>query len=183
MTNFFFKLFFFLLLLNRFPLVAEIQDINVEVRSGAFFHSPKRFREIYGSVGVSYQLEATTHLCNCWDGWANFDWFSDHGKPKDCDAKTRVSIASISFGVKYPYQFCERYIAYIGIGPSISRIWLKNRSGCEHERISKLAIGGVLKSGIYYFITCNIFLTSFSIIYINPFILKNRSILEELKQV
>lgn len=159
-----FKLFFFIFLINCCPIVAEMAEapnINVEIRSGAFFHSSKRFREIYGNVGGSYQLEASTRLCNCWNGWANLDWFSDHGKSKECKVKTNVNVASLSFGLKYPYQFCERYIAYVGIGPCISKIWLKNRSQFEHEKVSKSAVGGVLKTGICYFITCSIFLDVF----------------------
>lgn len=143
------------------PIGAETQPINVEIRSAAFFHSAKRFKEIYGKIGCSYQVEASTHLWDCWDGWVSFDWFSHGGKPKKCHAHTRVSIANMGFGIKYPYRFCEKYIAYIGIGPCISRIWLKNKSHCENERVSKVAVGGLLKTGIYYFITCNIFLDVF----------------------
>lgn len=143
------------------PAASYVQDINVEIRSAAFFHSSKRFREIYGNVGCSYQLEASTYLCSCLDGWANLDWFSKHDKPKACPGNTRVSIANISLGVKYPYQLCENYIAYVGIGPSLSEVWLKNHSQCEHERVSKVAFGGVLKTGIYCFITCDIFLDLF----------------------
>lgn len=155
------KVLFVTFLVFLCPIVAESQDINVEIRFAAFFHSSERFREIYGNVGACYQLEASTQLGNCMDGWANLDWFSDHDKSKECNTSTRVNIANISFGLKYPYRFCEKYIAYIGIGPSISGIWLKNKSQCKHERVSKVAVGGVLKTGIYYFITCNIFLDFF----------------------
>lgn len=155
------RVLFVTFLISFCPIMVKAQEVNVEIRGAAFFHSSERFREIYGNVGASYQIEASTPLCNCWDGWVNLDWSSDHDKSKRCDASTRVSITNFSFGIKYPYQFCERYIAYIGIGPSISRVRLKNKSQCEHERISKLAIGGVLKTGIYYFITCNLFVDLF----------------------
>lgn len=161
MNKTFLKLIFAIFLPNLCLAAAEIQDINAEFRYGAFFHTSKRFREIYGNVGASYQLEASTHVYNCLDGWVNLDWFNDHGKPEKCNGNTTVNIANVSLGLKYPYCFCEKYIAYIGIGPSIGRIWLKNKSRCEHEKISKLAIGGLLKTGIYCFITCNIFVDLF----------------------
>lgn len=160
-NKFLFKIFCVTFLLNFCSVLAEVQNFNVEIRTAAFFHSSKRFRDVYGNVGCSYQLEASTHLYNCWDGWVNFDWFSKHRKLNKCHASTNVSISNISFGIKYPYQFCERYIAYAGIGPSISRIWLRNKSRCEHEKVSKLAIGCLLKTGIYYFVTCDLFVDLF----------------------
>lgn len=156
-----FKLFFAFLLVNLYPLMAT--EISLEIRSAAFFHSSGRFREIYGNVGGSYQLEASTKFndCDCYETWANFDWFSKHGKSDGFNDPTRVSIANISLGIKFPYQICEQFTAYIGIGPSLSRIWLKNKSQCRHEKVSKLAIGGVLKTGVYYFISERVFVDVF----------------------
>lgn len=153
-------LFLLLLITNTHPLFAEFES-SVEIRSAAFFHSSERFREIYGNVGASYQLEASTKLYDCLDGWANFDWFSKHGKSEGFNDPTRVSIANISLGIKFPYQFCEKFTAYIGIGPSLSRIWLKNKSQCGNEKVSKLVIGGVLKTGVYYFISRHVFIDVF----------------------
>jgi hypothetical protein len=162
MTKISFKTFFlFLLITNICPLFAEFQS-SIEIRSSAFFHSSKRFREIYGNAGASYQVEASTKIYDCFDGWANFDWFSKHGKSVGFNDPTRVSIANISLGIKSPYQFSEKFTAYIGIGPSLSKIWLKNKSHCSHENVSKWAIGGILKTGVYYFINKSIFIDVFA---------------------
>lgn len=161
MNRNFLRVFFVVFLIKLCPAIVEAQEISVEVRSAAFFHSSKLFREIYGNIGPCYELEASTPLCYCLDGWANFDWFSKHRK-KDCEeCASRVGIANISFGLKYPYCLCEQVTAYIGIGPSFSRIWLKEKSQCCRERLTKLVIGGVLKTGIYYFINECIFLDLF----------------------
>lgn len=153
-------LFLLLLITNNYPLFAEFQS-SIEIRSAAFFHSSGRFREIYGNVGASYQLEASTKLYDCLDGWANLDWFSKHGKSEGFNDPTRASIANISLGIKFLYPFCEKFTAYIGIGPTLSRIWLKNKSQCSHETVSKWAIGGVLKTGVYYFICDRAFIDVF----------------------
>ena len=92
-----------LLCLTICPLFAEFQS-SIEIRSAAFFHGSKRFKEIYGNVGASYQLEATTQLYNCLDGWANFDWFSKHGKSDGFNDTTRVSIANTSLGIKFSIE-------------------------------------------------------------------------------
>ncbi len=161
MNKIVFTLLFVLLWLNLYPLMADEIESTLEIRSAAFFHSSKRFREIYGNVGGSYQLEASTKFNDCFEAWANFDWFSKHGKSEGFNDPTRVSIANINLGIKFPYQLSECFTLYVGIGPSLSRIWLKNRSARSHERISKLAIGGVLKTGVYYFITRHIYLDVF----------------------
>lgn len=157
------KIFFILLLVVFFnilwPITTRAQDTSLEFRSAAFFHSSKLFREVYGNVGVCYELEASTGLCECLEGWINFDWFSKHNEIGRC--ASRASIANISFGIYFPYRFCDRLIAYIGVGPSFSEIWLKNSAPCCVERVSKLAFGGILKSGIYYFINRCFFIDLF----------------------
>lgn len=162
------RIFLVIILVDLCPLFAEIQDISVEFRSAAFFHSSKLFREIYGNVSGCYELEASTRLNNCMDGWVNVDWFSKHGNSKECEKNSscekctsRVSIANISLGIKYPYYCWEQATAYIGIGPSISRIWLKNEFQHRHEREAKLAIGGILKTGINYYIKNCLFIDLF----------------------
>lgn len=102
-------------------------------------------------MGTSYEVEASTKLSPCFDAWVNFDWFSKHGQSHGFHNPTRVSIANVSTGLKLPYQFCEQFAVYIGVGPSFSNISLKNKSRCTHENLSKLAIGGIFKTGIYYY--------------------------------
>lgn len=155
------KLLFVLLCLNLYPLIADEFDTSLEFRSAAFFHSSKRFREIYGNVSGSYQLEASTKFNECFDTFVNFDWFSKHGKSKGFNDPTKVSIASISLGPKFLYPFKNCFTAYIGIGPSFAKIWLKNRPKHRHERTSKLSVGGLLKTGVYYFVNRQLFLDLF----------------------
>lgn len=160
MNKILFKMSLVLLCLTLCPLFAECQS-SVEIRSAAFFHSSKRFREIYGNVGACYEFEISTKLHSCCDAWTNFDWFSKHGKSDGFSDPTRVSIANISLGLKFPYQFSEQFTAYIGIGPSLSRIMLKNKYQSGTENTSKLAVGGVLKTGINYSIYKNVFVDLF----------------------
>jgi hypothetical protein len=154
-----FKIFLIFLLVNLYPLMAT--ETSLEIRSAAFFHSSHRFREIYANISGSYQLEASIKFNDCFASWANFDWFAKRGKSEGLHDPTRVNIANISFGIKFPYQFCEQFTAYVGIGPSFSIIWLKNKSQCGHERPSKLAVGGILKTGVSYFISSCVFIDLF----------------------
>lgn len=166
MNKIIFKAFFTFLLCYLIPLTAELQT-TIEIRSAAFFHSSKLFRRLYGNVGTSYELEVSTRFQDCLELdnieiWANYDQFSKHGKVRHCEgAKTRIDIYDISLGLNYIYPFCNCFEAYAGIGSSLSSVVLKNKSCCFHEKKSKLAAGIVLKSGIVYYLSCQIFLDLF----------------------
>lgn len=157
-----FCLFFAFLFLCGTPLLAV--GASLEFRSGAFFHSSDRYKEIYGTVSPSYQVEAATHLGCSLDGFANFDWTSQYGCSEGLNNKTKISIANFSFGVKYPYQFCERFTVYGGVGPSISRIMIDNHDNNRrhNDRSLKTAVGCILKSGLVYDADCNVFLEVFA---------------------
>lgn len=148
------------LCLSFCPLFAKHQG-SVEIRSAAFFPSSELFRKIYGNIGASYQLEISTMLNGSSIGWINFDWFSKHGTSVGFHDPTKVSIANISLGFKFLHPFSEQFIPYFGIGSSFGKIWLKNQSQCGHERVSTLAIGSVLKTGIYYFLHKQTFIDVF----------------------
>lgn len=155
------NLFLALLFLCGTPLFA-MGETTLELRGAAFFHSSDRFKAIYGRVGPSVQVEAATPVYRCFDGFANIDWSAQSGRSKGFHNKTHVSIVNLSFGLKYPYQICENLTAYVGIGPSISRIVLDNHYN-NHDRrcVYKIAVGGIIKTGIYYSINCDWFLDVF----------------------
>lgn len=148
------------LVLSPLLLFAEINNLNLEVRTAAFVPSSDRFREIYCHVGAEYQFEGSFRY-GCWDIWENIGWFSKRGEPVGCHGSTRVSIANLSLGIKYPYTFCNCICAYVGIGPILSRVWIKNNAHCSHEKKSRVSIGAVLKSGVNYFITERLFVDLF----------------------
>lgn len=152
---------FFLFLLSLTPQ-SVFCGSSIEVRTAAFFHTSKRFRNIYGDVGGSYQLEGATNIYNCIDGWANLDWSIQDGESIGFRNFTRVNITNLSLGIKIPYSLCERLTVYGGIGPSFSIIWLRNNSHFHHKHASKFAFGGVLKFGIIYCISTNVFLDLFA---------------------
>lgn len=150
----------FLLITNTHTLFSESQS-SLEIRSAAFFPSSKLFREIYGNVGVCYQLEGSTRLCKCIDGWANFDWFNRHGESYKLEDPTKVRIANTSIGVKFLCRSYKQLTPYVGIGPNLSKIWLQNKSEYFQESLSKWTIGCVFKSGVYLCINKSTYLNLF----------------------
>jgi len=127
-------------------------DTKVAVRSAAFFHNSERFRHLFGNVGACFEVQASKPLPICafagtpYELWTNFDWFSKE-KKQSHSSQMRARIANASIGVNSVYSGCEKYDFYLGIGASVSRIFINKSSRYRSEKISKLAVGGVLKSG------------------------------------
>lgn len=141
---------------------------SVQIRTDAFFPSAHRFREIYGSVGPSYEIEASRKFNSFIDGWVNFDWFYKSGEGKGCHTKTHINIANGSFGIKFVYQFSKPVGIYLGLGPTFGGVWVKNESHCGHEKISKFAFGGILKSGFTFSLSKHVFLDLFADYFYQP---------------
>ncbi len=150
MTKALFGIILWVLFVGICPL-----ESSVAARAAAFFPTSKRFREIYGDIGVDYQLEISSQLMPCLDLWINLDWFSKHGKSEGERESTKISIANASIGVRAIHRFCGGFI-YLGIGDNFSGVWIRNHSNFHsNKRASKRGIGGVLKSGFgYYFQEC-----------------------------
>ena len=131
------------------PLAAEWQ---VEFRTAAYLPTSQRFRDVYGDAGVSYQAEVRKSFCCCFEGWGNFEYFSKHAQVRNCCGNTDIELSNFSGGVNYVVPFCECFRGYVGIGPSVARVKLHNRSCCFcEERITKVPVGGAFKSGIRYY--------------------------------
>lgn len=140
-------------------LFAENEN-SIEFRSSAFFHSEKRFRDIYGSVGPAFGIEASSHFCGEYGAWINVD-YSLEKSHEDC-CKTTLGILNTSFGLKYIYPLTCHFDLYAGIGPAFSWVDLKNHTCCENDHFSRLAVGGVVKTGVYYQFCTNYFIDIFA---------------------
>lgn len=149
------------LVLSSSFLTAETET-SLEFRTAAFLPTSNLFKKIYSDCGVSYQLEASTHdMYRYVDLWSNFDWFSKKGKTDGFSDPTRVNIGTFSLGIKFPYHLSKNLKPYVGIGASFAGIWLKNNTPCTDENVSKVSVGGILKSGIYYYFLKNVFIDAF----------------------
>lgn len=143
------------------PCFAAEGSTTVELRCAAFFPTDKRFRQIYGSVNPSFQIETSTPLNCIVDMWANFDWFSKRAAVSGC-GKTRIDIPNLSLGLKKVCPLTCCFDVYVGLGASFSWITLKNPAcGGGFEKTTKFAFGGVLKTGVNYTLCKCIFLDFF----------------------
>lgn len=125
-------------------------DSTFKIRGGAFIPRCDLFRDIYGKVGGFGELEIATHVHPHVEVWANANGFFKRGHSLGFCNQTRIAIGSGSIGLKFPYEFCNCFTLYLGAGPSFAGIWLKNKSICGCDKITKGSAGGVVKSGFMY---------------------------------
>ena len=123
-------------------------ESSLKVRVGAFIPQSSLFREIYHTAGPLYEIEYAYRFCNHWDVWVNFDWFSASGKSVGLCNKTKIQLPNFSVGAKYAFLLCRAWEIYLGLGPTFGNVRLKNNSSvCGCEKVSKAAIGFVIKAG------------------------------------
>ncbi len=129
---------------------------SIEVRAAAFYPSGHTFREIYGNVGLSLQVEAARTLKNHNNIgiWGNVEWIFMDGKRRGPCGSSSVDMFDVSFGVKgIGYFFEDALLLYAGIGPEVGFVYIENKirccSGCHtnKQHRSRAAIGGILKTG------------------------------------
>lgn len=130
-------------------IIAELES-RAEFRAAAFYPTSKLFREIYGNVGCDYQIQVSTKFLDYCEVWSNLDWFTKKGKSVGFHDPTRVNIFNCSLGLNFIYPFNCFTSLYVGAGPSVGGIWLKNHSHFEKDKESKHSVGGVFKVGMYY---------------------------------
>ncbi len=153
-------------------MTPAVADTTIEFRSAAFFPMNHRFRDIYGTVGADYEIEITSSWC-CLETWANFTWYPKHGHVHNCGS-THLNVANFSFGLRKTWCFCDCFRFYAGIGPIFGGVWVGNHikcgSGCEgrHDHDYAFAVGGIVKTGFLYYLTCNLFLDLFVDYFYEP---------------
>ena len=145
------KIFFNLLVVLVLGGVERIlaDEGTLEIRTSAFIPTSQRFTDVYGDVGVTVGVEASAGFCECYSGWVDLDFFQKSKSHGEC-CKSRIDIYNSSLGVNYCMPLCSGVETYVGIGPSFSRVKIKNHFCCGKERLSKFAVGGTIKTGVCF---------------------------------
>ncbi len=139
---------FFLFLLSFCSLESKRSTVDLEGRLAGFFAKSETFKEVYGDVGASYQLEAALRLPQNLKWWNNFSYMGKQGHSVPLRVDTCLTVFSVSSGLKYLIWFSENANIYLGVGPVYS--WMKEKNDSEFiRRTNKRDGAGVLfKSGI-----------------------------------
>lgn len=164
------KIFTLLLLLSVVGQLAA-RDVLLEFKAAYFKPTGKRFKHIYKG-GALYGPELTVQLSECNENWYGFfsvDYYSKKGHSIGLGNPTKVSLLPIGIGVKYFISPCWLQNScwfgdtdfYLGLGFQPVRVHTHDFSPYVIPKITKWALGGIVKGGVYINFSCNFFLDLF----------------------
>ncbi len=136
-------------------------DASLKYRTAGFFPVNHRVKHIYEEAIPNYQLEFSQSISSNIALWANTDLFHNYGRVNHCGT-SKIHAVNFSLGPKLLYSFSHHINLYVGIGPSIARIYVRNGSRCGNHHEHRWALGGILKSGLEVSVYRNLFLDIFA---------------------
>jgi len=156
---------FFALAFFVSPLFSR--DVILEFKGAYFLPTHCDFRHIYHDGSGLYGAELTAQLCNnkYWYGFASIDYFRKKGHSLGLCSPTKVSLLPLAFGLKYFVpMLCECADFYLGLGFQPVHVSTTNCSKFVIEKQSRWGLGGIAKTGVYYYLPRN-FLVDFFVDY------------------
>ena len=145
--------------LSAIDIDFESITYDVELRTAAFFPIARRYKEIYGDVGPSVQIEVGARFDCPYEAWINLDWV--YGEKHSRYTRTTSNLFNVSFGLKYIYLLSEKCSLSVGFGPTFGGIFLRNHSISYSRNPSRFVAGGVLKSSAKYKFCSGLFVDAF----------------------
>jgi hypothetical protein len=153
------------MLLTMHTIQANLQrdkrNFSIQARASAFIPYAQRFRSIYGAtpcVGLEVTRNVRQHIAV----WANGDAVFACGSSIGFCNPTKVRIANLSLGLKFPYDVGCHSTLYFGTGPSFGALWLTNTSPFCCEKVFQNAIGVAVKAGWDFLLNDRVFFAFFA---------------------
>ncbi len=126
-------------------IALQAKSTQIDFRIAGFIPNSDLFRDIYGTINPSYQLEAACNVKKGLNAWGNFSYFNAHGNSIPFHNKTRLQMLPISAGLKYVHVLHCCFDIYAGAG--LCYTWLKEKNKlCLSNSASNF--GGIFKLGI-----------------------------------
>lgn len=125
---------------------------DIELRTAYFYPTSKLERTIYDGARFDVEIELSAPLCDSWEFWGNFTYFTKEGKSEGLNLDTRLTLYPLSLGVKYVYQVCgcSPLSLYAGIGVNYTWMHIHDDTSVARSNTNKSRLGGTVKAGAYY---------------------------------
>jgi outer membrane protein len=121
-----------------------------EVRLAAFHPTSKLFREIYSSWDAEPQFLLSKKLGWGLYGWASVGYFSSEGRTSFSGYESKIRMVPLSFGLHYLFFPEKRFHLYLGVGPSVNFVGIRDFSPYLNTHVRKESWGVVARSGLIY---------------------------------
>lgn len=158
-----------LFLMCAFTQITSVEAFDVEARVAYFIPEDDRLRKIYGKNGFAeYEIEASMPMsccCECacdWDYFFNVAYYEKKGRSSCLHNKTKIEDLAFNLGVRRYFDICECMRPYLGLGAGVVGVRFHDHSPFVKQRTEKWGASLLVKSGVRYDITCNIFVDLFA---------------------
>lgn len=123
----------------------KMQAAEIEGRIGGFLPQSRLFREIYGTVIPSYQLQTSWNFPDCLKLWGNLAYSNALGHSVPFGTKVKLHMVPISLGPGYFLPLPKSFEFFVGAGACYT--WLKETNRSEFIPRSNTAhgFGGIIK--------------------------------------
>jgi hypothetical protein len=143
-------------------------DWTLQLRGAAFIPFKHQLREIYGDGLPTMEVEGSYCLMkNKWAHcdqlllWDNVGWTSKAGKSIGFNYYTKLNLIPFSIGLSYQVNFLRYCDFYVGIGPSLSLLRIKNYDGFRTTHFNRNEFGFTTKTGFRFTFCTNFFFDIF----------------------
>lgn len=124
---------------------SSIKAVEFDARVGSLLPISSLFREIYGTVNPSYQLEISGDLSRRIKAWGNGAYSHIQGASVPLKTKSHLQMVPLSFGVKYFGYLTENWEFSIGLGPCYTWLCETNDSQFIPRAKTLHGLGGIGK--------------------------------------
>lgn len=172
---------YLLILFLPFSLFArEIEwtdtDWTLEFSGAYYMPSSKQVRRFYSGGWTDYQVQTTKRIYDFVDVWGSVGWMSKQRSFRvpeynDITIRAKIYVAPLAIGLRWIYPVTLNTDVYFGVGGCFSYLNIYNsclnykrhgfdRSPFKH-RMNRTGCGALIKSGIQYALTNDLFLDFF----------------------
>lgn len=148
---------------------------STEIRVAYYHPVERKVRKIYSYAFANWQLEIGKRVTDDFQVWAAIDTSSNHGHSLGLHDKTHLRLTNCNFGLKYLYSLDCSTEVYLGAGMNYGILRITDHSDYVREHTDQERLGGLLKAGVNYYITCNLFVDFFFDYLFQEFKFKNSS--------
>lgn len=146
---------------------------KTEVRGAAFMPASEQFRNLYGNVLPSLQIEQARGFKNVpyLEVWGNFEWIFSNGEASHSCGKSTIDIINISLGPKgIGPVYRDRIYLYAGVGPDLAITFIEDRINCcqdcadsrKYTHNCNVGVGVIGKTGCQIFATPHFYFDLFA---------------------
>lgn len=148
--------------LHAYDRCCFLSNVEVSFRGSAYIPYSNKARKIYSTAFPDVQVEVEKYIRDPFSVWLGVQYLWQNGHSLGLHNKTNLWMVPISFGAKYNFRLNNCAHLYAGVGAVYSFLRIHDHSRYVHQHVNKGAWGGLIKTGVKYYINGPLFVEGFA---------------------